>query len=679
MSGWKRIVFPLVAIGGALLLAELILAAAGVAPLTARADPFHGFSERLQVFEADEQTQIRRTATRAAQHSFNVQEFPLEKSADEFRVFVLGGSSAYGFPWGAEQAFSSVLERALQATWPQHDVNVINAAAMSYGSHRLRILTHELLDYEPDLLVLYSGHNEFVERSFYDRLSQSEPLPEGLRLTLHRWRLYSALARLISPAEAADETATADAQAGELIGFDADRRYSTNVAEAERETVRGLFEDNLRAIVGAAEHAGVAVVLCTVASNEKSWSPNQTSWPGTMGRVELVAATAALERAAEANNANDPEAALRAVAEVETHTTSAARAWFEKGRALLASGRHQEAAEAFIAARDFDGQPGRAISSINDTIRRVAGDTDAVLVDTDATFRAMAFNQIPGFDLLEDYVHPKPGAHVLIAREIWRAQTGSDDDATFLTAAGLPADFDYTSNRAGPEAAQDAATSPLLFNLAVVLENQGRYEDAIDRYRRCLELSPGYFVARANLARVLHLTGNPQEAANEYAMVLQVAPDHLNSAIGLGEALRELGILDQAEAASRRATEIDPNSPAAWNGLGAVYSRAGKHREAERALRRTAEIDPDHLGVQASLGMAIFFQGRLEEARSVFEASLKIRPDEPGAMNGMGAVAIESNDLAAAQDWFTRVLALDPDNALALIGLDEIERRNKQP
>ena len=678
MSNWKRILFPVLAIGGVLVLVELVLFVAGVVPLTAREDPFHGFSRHLRVYEADEKNGVRRTSARAAQHSFNLQEFPLEKADDEFRVFVLGGSSAYGFPWGAARSFSSVLERALQSSLPERDVHVVNAAGMSYGSHRLRILTHELLEYSTDLFVIYSGHNEFVERSFYDRLTEAEPLPQGLRLALHRWRLYSALARLLSPTPNTDETAPADAEAGELIGFDAKRRYSTNVAAAERETVRGLFEDNLRAIVAAANRAGVDVALCTVPSNERAWSPNQTTWPGTMGGVELVAAVSAIERATEANSAGDPEAALRAVAEVEARSTSAARAWYEKARALLKLGRIDEASQAFIAARDFDGQPGRANTSINDTIRAVAHDTDATLVDVEATFRSLASNGIPGFDLLEDYVHPKPGAHVLIARELWRAQTGSDDEGAFLTAAGLPTDFDYKSNLAGPEAAQSAATSPLLFNLAVVLENQGRYEEAIERYRRCLELSPGYFVARANLARILHLTGNPQEAATEYAMVLQVAPDHLNSAIGLGEAFRELAMLAQAEAAFRRATEIDPESPGAWNGLGAVYSSAGNHREAERALRRTSEIDPGNLAVRASLGMAIFFQGRMDEARAVFEASLQVRPDEPGAMNGMGAIAIEGNDLDAAEDWFSRVLAQDPENGMALIGLDEIQRRNKQ-
>ncbi len=675
MSGWKRIVFPLVAIGAVLLIVELALAAGGVAPLAAREDPFHGFSRQLRVFEPDETSGVYRTGPRAAARSFNEQTFPLEKTDDELRVFVLGGSSAFGFPWGAELAFPARLERALQASLPDRDVHVVNAAAMSYGSHRLRILAHELLDYAPDLLVLYTGHNEFVEREFYDRLTAAEPLPEGLRLWLHRWRLYSALARLLAPAPGKSVETPVDA--AELIGFDADRRYPSDVAAADREKVRAVFEENLRAIVAAADAAGVAVMLCTVPSNEKGWRPNQTTWPETLGAARRAAAERAIERAAEANDAGDPEAALRAVAEVERLTADAAGAWYEKGRALLAIGRFTVAAEAFVAARDYDGQPGRAISALNDTIRDVAADTSATLVDIEATVRSLAVDGIPGFDLFEDYVHPKPGAHVLIARELWRAQTRSDDEASFLASLDLPADYDYVSTAVGPDGEGDPETSPLLFNLAVVLENQGRYQDAIERYRRCLELTPEYYVARANLARLLHLTGNSQQAAQEYAMVLQVRPDHLNSAIGLGDALRALGLLQQAEAAYRRATDIDPDSPRAWNGLGSVYLAAQDYGEAERAFRRTVDLDPGNLPMQANLGMAIFLQGRHAEAQAVFEASLAVQPDEPGAMNGMGALAIERDDLARAEDWFTRVLAQDPDNELARSGLEEVLRRNK--
>ena len=687
-SKGRLLLFSVVAVAGVLLVVELILVVAGVAPLAEREDPFHGFSKQVRIFEEDTANGIVRTRPRAVRHSFNAQEFPSAKPDNGLRIFVLGGSSAYGFPWGAAQAFPAALERALQDSLPQRDVQAVNAAGMSYGSHRLRILTPEMLDYAPDLLVVYGGHNEFVERDFYDRVAAAEPLPGGLRLWLHRWRLYSAMQRLLAPPKRILQPSDAawEAYKATLIGLDADREYATDVAQADRDAVRAQFEDNLRAIAAAAKKAAVPVLFCTVPSNMREWRPNQTTWPGTLSAADRATAVRAIERATEANDAGDAQAALEAIAAVEAISPAAAGAWFQKGRALLALGRTQQAADAFAAARDLDGQPGRAIGAFNDTIRTVARDTGSMLVDVERTFRETAEDGIPGFEFFEDYVHPKPAAHLLIAREVWRAVlesgrfgTAATDEAVFLAALGLEPGFDYASTDRAPDAEDSAHSASLLFNLGVVLENQERYEEAMERYRSCLARNPAYIVARVNLARLLRLTGRPKEAAEEYAQVLAVWPDHLNSAIGLGESLRELSLLPQAEAAFRLATEIDADSPAAWNGLGAVLRLAGNHREAELAFLRTLELDPDNLPVRSNLGMAIFFQGRLDEAETEFRAMLELRPDDPGAMNGMGAISVERNELDAALDWFSRVLAVEPDNPLARDGLAEVEHRRRRP
>lgn len=104
---------------------------AGVQPLLAERDPFRGFSDAVRVFELDAERNVFRTPRRAIAHSFNYQEFAAQKSDNGFRFFVLGGSSALGFPWGAQVAFPGILADALQATLPGRTVEGVNAAAMS--------------------------------------------------------------------------------------------------------------------------------------------------------------------------------------------------------------------------------------------------------------------------------------------------------------------------------------------------------------------------------------------------------------------------------------------------------------------------------------------------------------------------------------------------------------------
>ena len=53
---------------------------------------------------------------------------------------------------------------------------VINAGGISYASYRVALVVKELAAYAPDLFVVYSGHNEFLERRTYsDTLDEPEP------------------------------------------------------------------------------------------------------------------------------------------------------------------------------------------------------------------------------------------------------------------------------------------------------------------------------------------------------------------------------------------------------------------------------------------------------------------------------------------------------------------------
>ena len=95
-------------------------------------------------------TKIRRPPnyrTRAASRgsTFNDQSFLATKPADGLRLFCLGGSSSFGFPWGAEAAFTSIVGEALAATHPQRHVEAVNASGVSYAMHPLNIVADELL------------------------------------------------------------------------------------------------------------------------------------------------------------------------------------------------------------------------------------------------------------------------------------------------------------------------------------------------------------------------------------------------------------------------------------------------------------------------------------------------------------------------------------------------------
>jgi tetratricopeptide (TPR) repeat protein len=679
---WKIGLFGLVSVVlffGAL---EVVLWASGVRTLLSERDPYQGFSERVRVYELDGKRGVYRTPPRAVRHSFNYQEFSADKPANGYRIFTLGGSSAYGFPWGAGVAFTRWLGDALQAAWKDRKIEAVNAAGMSYGSHRLRILARELLEYQPDVLIVFEGHNEFVEQRFYREIAAG-PDVGPLRTWLYRWRLYSGMTRLYEQARSS-RVATAGGRApvrstGEMLGLDVVREASTRVGEADRDEVRRRFEDNVRAIVEMGRIKGVPVVLCTVPSNLSGWAPDQ-SWFGS--EVDLDARRTVQELLAEAKvglAGGDAAGAASRLERARALAPSYAETDFLLGKALEALGRWPEARDAYIRARDHDAMPSRALSTFNDVIRRSGSLRGAILADIERAFEEASPHGIVGSNLIEDYVHPTKEGHRRIALELWRlfmergllGAPREADPRVFWSVAGAAG----TEDEQAEESAQAAKTPTLLFNLAVVQENKGLVDEAIKNYRACLELDPTHAIAHYNLGRLLHRQGRFEEAAAEHRRALEIDPGYVMSLVGLGEAMRALGRMEEARQAFEQATRADPASAYAWNGLGATLARTGRLPDAVAAFSRAIELDPKKTDARANMGFALLSQGKMMDAESAFRAALADQPDHVQSRDGLAAVLVERGALDEAETLFRETLTMRPDDAFARSGLAEIARR----
>jgi tetratricopeptide (TPR) repeat protein len=700
----RKLAFGAAVVAGVFAAAEAALWAAGVPTILAERDPFAGFSESVRVFEPVPGRGVLATPPRATLRSFNYQEFREAKPAGGLRVFTLGGSSAFGFPYGAEVAFTGILGEALKAALPDRTVEAVNASGMSYGSHRLRLLAGELAGYRPDVFVVFEGHNEFVETRFYRDLLARPAGLDPLRKILYRWRLYALLTRALArPEPAAGPGAPpggpagrrAGTETGALLGIDVAREGAAAVTAEEKAEALRRFEENLDAIAAAAARAGARLVLCTVPSNLRDWRPNRSVFDPAAPPETRDRALDLLGRAGGALRGGDAAAAAGLLEEAHALAPGHAEIAFALGRAYEGLGRWDEAREAYRSARDADAQPVRAPGPFNDAIRRAAGRTGAVLVDAEREFEAASPHGLTGFDLVEDYVHPTPEGHGIIALALYRAffEKGilgpprGADEAIFarviearvarLGGAGAPAGGAPGSapaaGEAGPAGPSGPRAAAMLFNMGVVLENQGELQKAADAYAACLERDPTHYAARCNLGWILHDAGALDQALSEFRRALETEPGHLNCLLGLGQTLSALSQAADSEAAFRRAVEADARSALAWSGLGVALAQQERVREAEAAFRRGVELDPASADAQAYLGQALMFQGRLDEAAASFRRSLALEHRHQRARIGLAGTLLRQGNREEAARIYRDVLAEDPDDPWARRGIAEIE------
>lgn len=297
---------------------------------------------------------------------------------------------------------------------------------------------------------------------------------------------------------------------------------------------------------------------------------------------------------------------------------------------------------------------------------------------------------------LRDRVPANPDVRHLLA--LARLYQGCAQDALEL-AQGLQRDF--------PDDAFVHNT------LGASLQALGRMDEAVDAYRRAVQIDASYADAAGNLGRALLAARRPGEALALSAEVLTRLPRFLPMAVIGGQAALAMGRLEDARSHFARALELSPGDPGILGLLGHVHSRLGQHAqslrcfdellarepgnagahnnratallalkrpsEAESALRRATSLDASLAAPWHNLGCALLALGRAAEAEEAERKALAIDPHYTEATVGLCAALNRLNRGAEAQPLLRPVLARDPANLGATINLATALSLDRRP
>jgi len=337
------------------------------------------------------------------------QVFTLPKDRRTVRIAWLGGSAALGYPYPPSLAASSFVRAMLSDFWPDRNVEVLNAGTTAVASFPVMYILEELLAFDLDMVVVYSGNNEFygahgvASVHSFGRSTRRMRLMRFLRRSaLVQWASDRATRRKPSAWDGERprvlmECVMADAQ----IGPDDPRR----AAAAQN------LRNHLTEMVRLCRNRGVPVLLCTLPANESGLAPIGDDVTLPLAPADRAAFDSWLKQGREAANPDDAVERLeRAVVLYGRHAES----HFRLGCAYAALGRPDEAKAAYIAARDLDTMPWRAPSALSDAVRDVAGQ-GGILCDIEEAFRAASPDGVIGWELMEDHVHPSLRGQALIA------------------------------------------------------------------------------------------------------------------------------------------------------------------------------------------------------------------------------------------------------------------------
>ncbi|MEE2829515.1 MAG: SGNH/GDSL hydrolase family protein, partial [Myxococcota bacterium] len=208
------------------------------------------------------------------------------KAPGQRRVVALGESSTYGAEYLAEETFSAVLERRLGDS-----VQVINGGVGGALSDEIRSTGIQMLDLDPDLLILYFGYNDLVMLPHIAGFQAYEPSGLTLRHQLSRSRLVRVLRDLLpeSVLEVAAKASPEDA-------FRDEQPPSPKSLESVTALAESRVLDNQVRLIRAAREQGVPTLIVVQAQNqvlcpeEGMGEQDETCQSATLRRIALAAA-----------------------------------------------------------------------------------------------------------------------------------------------------------------------------------------------------------------------------------------------------------------------------------------------------------------------------------------------------------------------------------------------------
>jgi len=186
----------------------------------------------------------------------------------------------------------------------------------------------------------------------------------------------------------------------------------------------------------------------------------------------------------------------------------------------------------------------------------------------------------------------------------------------------------------------------------------GHLTEAAGLYRQVIEIDPTHVRAHNNLAVLVDQMGDHDVALEHLQAALELDPENAEVLANLGAVLAAHGSYDQAESHLRRASRLDPTSLDVRANMGLIYYRRGLYGQADQEFRWVCEQDSSHALAHFYRGEALNQLGRIDEALEVLSQASRLQPERPRTYYLMGIIYDKKNLCQEAAEMYRKAREL---------------------
>lgn len=301
--------------------------------------------------------------------------FDSTKAENSYRVFVLGESSAAGYPYMPLGSFSRYIRKRLELAYPDRKIEVVNLGMTAVCSYTVRDFMPEVIKQKPDVVIIYTGHNEYYGAlgvGSMESLGKSRTLV-NLYLALNEYKtiqlLKDFLQWVVKSISGEPEKST-----GTLMSRMAKEQSIELNSDSFNEGI-DQFDGNMRDIIEMCKDSNTPLILGTLTFNLKDQRP---------------------------------------FVSVKSSALPTASSIYEEANKKYTAGDFKSALKLYREAKELDALRFRAPEKLNSLIRGYHKEFGVAVVDIDSLFNAKSPNGIVGNNLMTDHLHPTlEGFHLM--------------------------------------------------------------------------------------------------------------------------------------------------------------------------------------------------------------------------------------------------------------------------
>lgn len=665
----------------------------------ARMDPFIGFTAQSPLFvqQAESDGSQSWVTNENKLLWFNAQNFPHIKGDNVKRVFCFGGSTTFGRPFSDKTSFCGWLRVFLNTADKTNQWEVINVGGVSYASYRVSILMQEIQHYDPDLFIVYSGHNEFLEKRTYSFLADLPGWMLEVLGSVSQTHIYGTLRNILTAPKGATNNTIANTEHSLQQGHAGIDTLDENKAEVspmldvadgwneyrrdklQREETQKHFGFNLRQMAKLARDAKIQMLWVAPASNLKDISPFKSE-PSLKASDSRKQEFSRLMQSVDYQS--NAELKIRSLKDALSLDPEYALTHYLYAQSLFAAGDYQAAQTAYLQAMDKDVLPLRITTALDRELHVNAQKESIPVINFPLILKTRMkqeyAHEIIGNEFFLDHVHPTIEGNRMLALSIFQ----------WMVEEGLLNPSEDWGELKITQKTQELITgldvndqADALVRLGNVLSWARKADDAFALYQKAYDMTGGSPEVLGPLARTALQLGRNDAAVTLYVNAFGATDKHEEIGLVLQELLLEEGLSAKPQKKAAFLWELlqkIPDNSVINNLYGMELVELGYSIESIQAFGKAVQFSPENIEYRFNLAMSLSEQGRFAEALEHFQRYTVENSDNALAFNNLGVSLTATGRFEEAIPAFSRALELDPTLENARINLQRVTSKVSQ-